>query len=204
MRLGFFPLPEAEAKRVHSFFQFPNQNCPALDPCIGDGVAFSQIAPGEKVLRYGIELEANRAEAARSQVNDVIQGNCFDVQCPVESLSLIYLTPPYDFELSEQRSQRMERLFLEHLYRWLRPGGVLVLVIPAQRIGECNSVLSAQFRDVRVYRLTEPESVRYGQIVLFGVRRTRYERERLQDSDITRANPRPHLLRSNPNGIQPP
>jgi hypothetical protein len=36
MRVGFFPLPEAEARRVHSFLQFPNHHCPALDPCIGD------------------------------------------------------------------------------------------------------------------------------------------------------------------------
>lgn len=201
MRLGFFPLPEAEAKRVHTFLQFPNQNCPALDPCIGDGVAFSQIASGDKVLRYGIELEANRAEVARALVNELVQGNCFDVQCPVESLSLIYLNPPYDFELSEQSSQRMERVFLEHVYRWLRPGGVLVLVIPAQRIGECSSVLSAQFRDVRVYRLTEPESVRYGQAVLFCVRRTRYERERQHDNEITRAKRWYELLARNPDEI---
>jgi hypothetical protein len=203
MRLGFFPLPTGEAKRVQRFLQFPDQNCPALDPCIGDGVAFSQIASGEKVLRYGIELEANRAEPARAVVNDLIQRNCFDVQCPVESLSLIYLNPPYDFELSEQRSQRMERLFLEHVYRWLRPGGVLVLVIPARRIGECSPVLSAQIRDVRVYRLTEPESVRYGQIVLFGVRRTRHERERQQDSEITRARRWYELLAKNPDELQP-
>jgi hypothetical protein len=203
LRLGFFPLPVAEAGRVHRFLQFPDENCPALDPCIGDGVAFSQIASGDKVLRYGIELEANRAETARLLVSDLIQGNCFDVQCPVESLSLIYLNPPYDFELSDQGSQRMERLFVEHVYRWLRPAGVLVLVIPAQRVGECSSVLSAQFRDVRVYRLTEPESVRYGQIVLFGVRRTRHERERLQDSEITRARRWYELLGRNPDGIQP-
>jgi len=203
LRLGFFPLPAAEASRVHKFLQFPSQHCPALDPCIGDGVAFSHIASGEKVLRYGIELEANRAEGARAVVNALIQRNCFDVQCPVESLSLIYLNPPYDFELSEQRSQRMERLFLEHVYRWLRPRGVLVLVIPAQRIGECSSVLSAQFRDVRVYRLTEPESVRYGQTVLFCVRRSRHERERLLDSEITRARRWYELLARNPDEIQP-
>lgn len=203
MRLGFFPLPSAEAQRVHSFLQFSNQNCPALDPCIGDGVAFSQIASSEKVLRYGIELESNRAEAARALVNDLIQGNCSDVQCPVESFSLIYLNPPYDFELSDQSSQRMERLFLEHVYRWLRPGGILILVIPAQRIGECSAVLSTQFRDVRVYRLTEPESVRYGQIVLFGARRTRYARERLPDSEITRARRWYELLMRDSEGIQP-
>lgn len=203
MRLGFFPLPGTEAKRVHNFLQFPSNSCPALDPCIGDGVAFSEIASGEKIIRYGIELEANRAEAARTLVNDVIQGSCFDVQCPVDSLSCIYLNPPYDFELSEQRSQRMERLLLEHVYRWLRPGGLLVLVVPAQRIDECSQVLSVQFRDVRVYRLTEPESVRYRQIVLFGVRRTRHERERLQDSEISRARRWYELLPRHSDGIQP-
>jgi hypothetical protein len=81
----------------------------------------------------------------------------------------------------------MERLFLEHVYRWLKPGGVLVAVVPGNRLGKCAALLSVHFREVHVYRLTEPESVRYKQVVLFGVRRTRNERERLQDSDITRA-----------------
>ena len=186
-RLGFYPLPIPEAERIRRFLRFPDQQCSALDPCIGDGVAFAKITSDAKVLRYGIELDAYRAEQARSSATEVIQGNCFDVQCPVESFSLVYLNPPYDFELSEQKSQRMERLFLEHVYRWLNPGGILVFVIPGVRIGECSAVLSLHFRDVQVYRLTEPGSVRYKQIVVFGVRRTRHERERLQDNDISRA-----------------
>lgn len=186
-RLGFYPLPVPEAERIRQFLRFPDQPCSALDPCIGEGIAFGKIAPEAMVLRYGIELDAYRAEQARALATEVIQGNCFDVQCPVDSFSLIYLNPPYDFELSEQNSRRMERLFLEHVYRWLKPGGVLVFVIPGLRIGECSAVLSTHFRDVRVYRLAEPESVRYRQVVLFGVRRTRHERERLLDNDITRA-----------------
>jgi len=71
----------------------------------------------QKIFRYGIELEAGRAELARSKGIDVIHGNCFDVQCPVESFSLIYLNPPYDFEIGEDKSQRMEKLFLEYVYR---------------------------------------------------------------------------------------
>jgi hypothetical protein len=155
------------------------------------------------VLRYGIELEATRAEAARALAKDVIQGNCLDVQCPVESFSLIYLNPPYDFDLSEQRSQRMECLFLEHVYRWLKPGGVLILVIQGVRIAECSAVLSVHFRDVCIYRLTEPESVRYGQVVAFGARRTRYERERLQDNDITRARQWYGSLTKDPERLSP-
>jgi SAM-dependent methyltransferase len=186
-RLGFYPLPGPEAERIRRFLPFPDKQCSTLDPCIGDGVAFAKITSEAKVLHYGIELDAYRAEQARSLATEVIQGNCFDVQCPVDSFSMLYLNPPYDFELGDQNSQRMERLFLEHVYRWLKSGGVLVFVIPGPRIGECSAVLSIQFRDVRVYRLTEPESVRYKQIVLFGLRRTRNERERLRDSDITRA-----------------
>ncbi len=186
-RLGFYPLPMAEAIRIRAFLRFSEEGCGAVDPCIGEGAAFAQITAGAQAHRYGIELDAGRAEQARSLADEVIQGNCFDVQCPVESFSLLYLNPPYDFELGEQKSQRMERLFLEHVYRWLKPGGLLVMVVPSVRVGECNAVLSAHFRDVHVYRLTEPESVRYKQIVVFGVRCTRRERERLQDNDITRA-----------------
>lgn len=186
-RLGFYPLPIAEAKRIRRYLNFPNSLCTAIDPCIGDGSAFQVVASEAQARRYGIELDAYRAEQARTTVDEIVQGNCFDVQCPVESFSLLYLNPPYDFEVGEGKSQRMEKLFLEHVYRWLKPGGLLVFVIPGPRIEECTAVLSMHFRDVRVYRLSEPESVRYKQIVLFGVRRTRSERDRLQDVEITRA-----------------
>jgi hypothetical protein len=183
-RLGFYPLPVPEAERIRRFLAFPDKQCCALDPCIGEGGAFAEITSDKKVMRYGIELDAGRAEQARSQAIDVVYGNCFDVQCPVESFSLIYLNPPYDFEIGEEKSQRMEKLFLEYVHRWLKLGGILVLVVPAKRIADCAVLLSIHFRDIRVYRLTEPECVRYQQIVMMGVRRTRQERDRLQDSEI--------------------
>ena len=186
-RLGFYPLPIPEAKRIRRFLRFPDQPCPALDPCTGDGAAFAEIASERKVLRYGVELDAGRAEQARTKGTEVIHGNCFDVQCPVESFSLIYLNPPYDFEISQEKSQRMEKLFLEHVYRWLKTGGILVLVVPAKRIADCTVLLSMHFRDIRVYRLTESESVRYGQVAVFGVRRSRQDRDRMRDGEIIQA-----------------
>jgi len=186
-RLGFYPLPIPEAERIRRFLAFPDQQCCALDPCVGDGAALAEITSEKRVLRHGIELDSGRADQARAKEIEVVHGNCFDVQRPVESFSVVYLNPPYDFEISEERAQRMEKLFLEHLYRWLKPGGVLVLIVPARRIADCTVLLSRHFRDVRVYRLTEPESVRYGQVALFGVRRTRQERERLRDAEIIQA-----------------
>jgi hypothetical protein len=81
----------------------------------------------------------------------------------------------------------MEQVFLTHTYRWLKPGGVLLFVIPVERLAECSQILAMHFRDVRIYRLEAPECVRYKQVIVFGVRRNRRERERLQDGDITRA-----------------
>ena len=185
-RLGFYPLAIAETKRIRRFLAFPDKQCCALDPCVGDGAAFAAIASDREISRYGIELDAGRAEQARAKGIDVIHGNCFDAQCPVESFSLIYLNPPYDFELGEERSQRVEKLSLDHAYRWLKPGSVLVLVVPAKRGADCAVVLSRNFREMHVYRLTEPESIRYEQVVVLGIRRTRQERDRLRDNEIVR------------------
>src|ERR1035438_8741685 len=81
----------------------------------------------------------------------------------------------------------MEYLFLEHTYRWLKPGGLLVLVVPGDRLSTCAEILAVHFRDKAIYRLSEPESIRYKQIVVFGVRRTRRERDQLKDWDVQRA-----------------
>jgi hypothetical protein len=42
---------------------------PSIDPCIGDGAAFSTIAGETCARRYGVELDAYRAEQATAVVN---------------------------------------------------------------------------------------------------------------------------------------
>jgi hypothetical protein len=186
-RLGFYPLPFSEAQRIRKFLQFPGAPSSALDPCVGDGAAFEVITSGAEVLRYGIELDSYRAEQSKQRIQNVIQGNALEVQCAVECFGLQVLNPPYDWTLGPAETRRTEPAFLSHTYRWLKPGGVLVFVIPGERLAECSHILASHFRDVRVYRLEAPECVRYKQVVVIGVRRSRREKERLTDSDITRA-----------------
>jgi hypothetical protein len=180
---------------------FPDQPSSAVDPCVGDGAAFEAITSGAQVLRYGVELDAYRTGQARQRIPDVIQGNTLEVHCAVECFGLMYLNPPYDWALGPADSRRTEPAFLSHTYRWLKPGGVLVFVIPGERIAECSHILASHFRDVRVFRLEAPECVRYKQVVLFGVRRNRRERERLTDSDITRARLHYASLGRNPSQV---
>ena len=200
-RLGFYPLPLSEAQRIRRFLRFPDAPSSAIDPCVGDGVAFEGITTGAAVLRYGIELDAYRAEQARQRIPNIVQGNTLEVQCAVECFGLLYLNPPYDWTLGPADSRRTEQTFLSHTYRWLKPGGVLLFVIPGDRLAECSQILSTHFRDVRVYRLEAPECVRYKQVVVIGARRSRREKERLTDSDITRARLYYASLARNPSEI---
>ena len=180
-KLGFFPLPVVEATRIKGLLSFTTEFS-ALDPCVGDGVAFTALLQGLPARRCGIEIDAFRAEQAKAIGIEVLQANATDVRCPVESLSLLYLNPPYDWEAGQSGNQRLELVFLEHTCRWLRPEGVLIFVIPQGRLKPCARLLADHFKNLQVYRLTSPECVRFKQIALLAIRRKRTER--LDDSAL--------------------
>jgi hypothetical protein len=181
LKLGFFPLPTAEAERLRAWLSFPSEFS-TLDPCVGDGVAFTHLLEGSEARRYGIEIDANRAEQATRRGIETLQANTMDVRCPAEAFSLLYLNPPYDFETGQTNNQRLELAFLEHTYRWLKPGGVLLLVIPQPQLRSCARILSEHFTDLTVYKLTEPASLQYKQVSVLGLRRKRHEH--LRDSAL--------------------
>jgi hypothetical protein len=185
IKLGFFPLPIAEASRLRIPLIFPSEFS-ALDPCVGDGVAFSQLLKSTASHRYGIEIDANRMEQARALGIQTLHANTMDVRCPAEAVSLLYLNPPYDLEVGETNNQRLELVFLEHTYRWLKPGGVLIFVIPQRQLRTCARLLAEHFTAFRIYRLTEPECIQFQQIAIFAVRRKRHDR--LRDSALLESN----------------
>jgi len=194
-KLGFFPLPTAEAERLKNCLAFPSEFS-ALDPCAGDGVAFDRLLEGTEARRYGIEIDANRAEQTTGLGIDTVQANTMDVRCPAESFSLLYLNPPYDFETGQTGNQRLELVFLEHTYRWLKPSGVLVFVIPQPQLKSCARILSEHFDDLFVYRLTEPASLQYQQVAVLGVRRKRHQH--LRDSALLDCVRRLEMLATKP------
>jgi hypothetical protein len=100
----------------------------------------------------------------------MIHGNVFDVRARVERLSLLYLNPPYDFEIGPLANSRMERFFLQHTFSWLRPKGVLVMIIPGKAVLSVADLLSSRFKDIRVYRMDGEESRQYDKFAVFGVR----------------------------------
>jgi hypothetical protein len=67
LKLGFYPLPHSEARKLRAHLQFPTEPFAALDPCVGDGAAFQTIVGQTPALRYGIELAGYRADQARKR-----------------------------------------------------------------------------------------------------------------------------------------
>ena len=130
LKCGFYPLPLSEAETIKAVWSFPWAGSQLWTLALGTEWPLRGSLRARSRAATASNLDAYRAEQARSLADSVIQGSCFDVHCPVDTVSLLYLNPPYDFESDEGSSQRTERTFLQHTYRWLKPGGVLVLVIP--------------------------------------------------------------------------
>ncbi|HEV2349814.1 MAG TPA: hypothetical protein VG028_08230 [Terriglobia bacterium] len=77
-RLGFYPLPLADAQRIRKFLQFPATPFAAVDPCIGDGAALTAITADATGQRNGIELDSYRAAQALAISGRIAQANCLE------------------------------------------------------------------------------------------------------------------------------
>lgn len=170
IKLGYYPLPLAEAERLRRLLDFPTGQVSALDPCAGTGAALLQLTSNATVNRYGVELDAQRALVSKEAGLELIHGNFFDVHAKAESFSLLYLNPPYDSEVASFGNKRMELLFLQRSIRWLAHNGVLLMVVPHGQLQECVPILAETCAQFRVFRLTSPESERFDQVALIAVR----------------------------------
>ena len=170
LKMGYYPLPESEGVKLRSLLSFAGP-ASVIDPCFGQGTALHLVTSDAPVRRYGVELDAERALIAGATGIETIQGNAFDAIARPESFSLLYLNPPYDSEIGSIANRRMEAVFLEHSYRWLAMDGVLILVIPFERLQDCAGILSSHFARLTAFRMTDEDSVKYRQIAVFGLRR---------------------------------
>jgi hypothetical protein len=194
LKLGYYPLPLEEARNIRGILA-PSGPFAALDPCIGDGTALLEITRDSDAHLAGIELDADRAVAAREKGIATVQGSAFECRVTADTCSLLYLNPPYDNELGPHSNQRMELVFLEHCYRWVKTDGVLVFVIPATALGACARLLASQFDRISVFRLEHPESVRFKQVVVFAKRKKSHLRGDPKGADVlARAGYRPQEL----------
>jgi hypothetical protein len=175
LKLGYYPLPIVEARNIHSLLVASGSYC-AIDPCAGDGTALLEITSDRGAHLAAIEIDADRAADCIQRGITTVHGSAFECKVQAESCSLLYLNPPYDTELGPHSNRRMESVFLEQCFRWVRTDGVLVFVIPITALNSCARLLASQFDRLSIFRLEHPECVRFHQLVIFGTRKKSHAR----------------------------
>lgn len=173
--MGYYPTPLSVVDRIGSFLEFPGENANLLDPCCGEGIALRALAERGKATTYGVELDQYRAEVAGSNLDKVLHCSYEDARVSNGAFSCLFLNPPYDWaERADQaeRAERKEAAFLRGTVRYLQPDGVLVYIVPQQRVrSDTARFLAHRFGELDVYRFMDEEYEPYRQVVVFGVRK---------------------------------
>ena len=193
MKGGYYPTPLRCVDLISTFIRVEDnpanytgdqeQNICILDPCCGPGEACDALAENlgmeteAEIRTFGVELEENRALMAQETLDHTLSADIFQTQISNRAFHILFLNPPYDFDLEEKR---MEQAFLAHANRFLRTDGLLVLIVPKHRLQVSARFIAAHYRGVECRAFPMPEYDDFDQVVLFG---TRVERPSI-DPDI--------------------
>lgn len=174
-KMGYYPTPPLSLGLILDWLGRLDPDAPAhlLDPCCGEGEALREVSDaldGWQNVTWGIELDVDRAAKAQATLQTVIQGSMLKATVTPESFGLLWLNPPYDREATRSRT---EVVFLKQAVTWLRPGGILVYLVPAPILEDPHATtwIAQRFTRIRVLRLHPAEYPRFQQVVLFGVKR---------------------------------
>ena len=174
VKAGFYPTPPRVVDIIKTWIGEKMAGPRRLmDPCCGTGEAAAQITAAAGCDAYGVELNTERAQAAKGILTKVVASDLFSVRARLGAFSILYLNPPYDFDAEDGRT---ELSFLKHTLPYLAPKGLLLFVVPQKRITpRIARVLSAYFEDLKVRKFPIEEFQAFGQIVIAGLKKARAE-----------------------------
>ena len=133
-KAGYFPCPPEAVAVALKQLRLVDHTAPLLDPCAGQGAAIRQIADGLMAVSesvYVIELDEGRAAKLRQTLPHakvLAPASFMGCKATSQSFSFAWVNPPFDTETGG--GQRCEYSFFIRATGWLRPGGVLALVVP--------------------------------------------------------------------------
>jgi tRNA1(Val) A37 N6-methylase TrmN6 len=176
IKMGHYPTPPRVVELIRNYLAFPSGQFSSLDPCCGEGTALASLVAGTSAVTYGVELDHNRAEESKRLLHHVLRCGIEETRIQHGSCSLLLLNPPYDEltleEESNSNTERQERAFLRMTVPYLIPGGVLVYIIPQNRLDKAIArLLASRFEHIHVLRFPDAEYADFRQIVVFGVKK---------------------------------
>ena len=178
---GYYPTPDRVVDMIAGLIDTPyghhnynRETLRILDPCCGGGDAVAQLAEELRhrgtlpVETYGVELHRDRAQQAEERLDRALAADLFATSIANGAFGLAYLNPPYDWD---QEDKRVEHAFLTHCTRYLAEGGLLVFIVPRQRLAVSARYLSTHYRNLRCWAFPDPEREVFDQVVLLGYRK---------------------------------
>ncbi len=179
---GYYPTPERVVDLVADLIHTPNGNyyrnaetIRILDPCCGAGDALQRLAqnldrPNSMPIEtYGVELHRDRAEEAEKRLYRTLASDLFQTSIANGAFGLLLLNPPYDWDSEDKR---VEHAFLTQTTRYLAENGLLVFIVPRQRLSYSARYLSTHYGRMQCWAFPDPEREVFDQVVLFGYRKT--------------------------------
>lgn len=106
-KAGYYPMPSRVAVSIARHLIVETRGgkrvVRLLDPCAGTGEAAALVAQALGAESFGIELNDERAEAARAHLDHVLATSAFSVRLAHGAFSCLYLNPPYDVDEEKRR-----------------------------------------------------------------------------------------------------
>ena len=178
---GYYPTPDRVVDLIAGLIDTPSgsyyrnrETLRILDPCCGGGEAVALLAEGLRrtgslpVETYGVELHRDRAEKAEKLLDRALAADLFQTSMANGAFGLAYVNPPYDWDSEDKR---VEHAFLTHCTRYLAEGGLLVFIVPRQRLAVSARYLSTHYGRMRCWAFPDPEREVFDQVVLMGYRK---------------------------------
>ncbi len=128
----YFPTPLSIIETAAKMIRAP-KGATVYDPCAGTGAAVARMAALTGMTAYGNELDAERADAARTILADCTTGPYETViRTRGDRFSAVFFNPPYSDAVGNRG--RLETLALPHAVRDLATHGLLFGVLPIDTV----------------------------------------------------------------------
>ena len=178
---GYYPTPERVVDLIADLIHTPTgyyyrdrETLRILDPCCGAGDALQKLAErldrpnAISIETYGVELHRDRAEEAEKRLHRTLASDLFATSIANGAFGLALVNPPYDWDSEDKR---VEHSFLTHCTRYLAENGLLVFIVPRQRLSYSARYLSTHYGRMRCWAFPVPERELFDQVVLMGYRK---------------------------------
>lgn len=177
-------IPEHLVTMLKSWIKFPTHPFSILDVRAENGANILTLASGTNATVYAVSGRTTTRQCREAfalakgvGIRDyrVTKGTLGDVRISREAFSLVWcnLAGAFGWESS----------FLRRSGEYLRAGGLMVVIVPQERLGEIARYMAAWYSDLKVLRFPDPDFEEAHQVAVLGVRRRQPERDKtVEDS----------------------